>query len=148
MGARGPLAYPRISPAVITLIERGDAILLARGVNFPPGRFGIIAGFVEPGETFEEAVQREVAEEVGIQLADVAYFASQPWPFPHGIMVGFTARWAGGELAPDPAEIAEAGWFTIDVLPNIPPRLSIARRLIDNWALERHGVRLPETASW
>ena len=142
------LAYPRISPAVITLIERGDTILLARGVSFPPGRYGIIAGFLEPGETFEEAVQREVHEEVGIELDNITYFASQPWPFPHGVMIGFTARWASGELAPDPTEIADAGWFTLDTMPNIPPRLSIARRLIDDWALRRYGVLLPETASW
>jgi NAD+ diphosphatase len=144
----GLLSYPRISPAVITLIERDDAILLARGVNFPAGRYGIIAGFVEPGETFEESVQREVMEEVGIELSDVRYFASQPWPFPHGVMVGFTAQWAAGDLSPDPAEIADAGWFTINDLPNIPPRLSIARRLIDDWAMRRHGVHLPEDSSW
>jgi NAD+ diphosphatase len=142
------LSYPRISPAVITLIEREDRILLARGHGFPPGRFGIIAGFVEPGETFEETVEREVTEEVGIELSDVTYFASQPWPFPHGIMVGFTAQWASGEITPDSSEIAEAGWYGIDDLPNIPPKLSIARRLIDDWALRRHGVEVPETASW
>lgn len=142
------LSYPRISPAVITLIERDNTILLARGVAFPAGRYGIIAGFVEPGETFEEAVHREVKEEVGIELAEVRYFASQPWPFPHGIMVGFTARWAAGELAPDPSEIADAGWFAIDSLPNIPPKLSIARRLIDDWAKRRHETTLSDDASW
>ena len=146
--ACGLLAYPRVTPAIIVLIEREDRILLARGHHFAPGRFGIVAGFVEPGETFEEAVHREVAEEVGVELASVAYWASQPWPFPHGIMVGFQARWGGGEIAIDETEIAEAGWYGIDDLPNIPPKLSIARRLIDDWALRTHGVELGEDRSW
>ena len=145
--ACGLLAYPRISPAVITLVERGDRILLARSPGFPVGRFGIIAGFVEPGETLEEAAHREIREEVGITVTNLRYFASQPWPFPHGIMLGFTAEWAAGDLTPDPSEIEAAGWFGVDDLPNIPPKLSIARRLIDDWG-RRRGVEIPESASW
>jgi NAD+ diphosphatase len=135
----GLTSYPRISPAVIVLIERGDRILLARGHAFVPGRFGIVAGFVEPGESLEEAVAREVQEEVGIELADIRYFGSQPWPFPHGIMIGFRAQALSAELSIDESELAEAGWYAIDDLPIIPAKLSIARRLIDAWASE-HGV--------
>jgi NAD+ diphosphatase len=134
----GLSSYPRISPAVITLIERGDRILLARGHSFAPGMYGIIAGFVEPGESLEEAVVREIREEVSIEVDQVRYFGSQPWPFPHGIMLGFNARWAAGELQPDPAEIEVAGWFGIDDLPALPSKLSIARRLVDDW-LRRQG---------
>ena len=134
------VAYPRISPAIIVLIERDDTILLARGHAFAAGRFGIIAGFVEPGESLEDAVRREVREEVGIELGEVRYFGSQPWPFPHGIMIGFRAHHRAGELAIDEGELAEAGWYRIDELPNVPARLSIARRLIDAWAAERGAV--------
>ncbi len=135
--ACGLTVYPRLSPAVIVLIERGDEILLARGHRFAPGRFGIVAGFVETGESLEEAVRREVAEEVGLELAEVRYFGSQPWPFPHAIMIGFTAAWEKGEIRVDERELTEAGWFGIDRLPTIPPKLSIARRLIDDWAARR-----------
>lgn len=141
------VAYPRLSPAVIVLVEKADRILLARGHRFPPGRFGIVAGFVEPGETLEEAVVREVAEEVGIAVRDVRYWGSQPWPFPHALMVGFTAAWAGGDLRPDPSELAEAGWFGLDDLPRLPQKLSIARRLIDAWAAGR-GRDLPDDDPW
>ena len=144
--ACGLLSFPRISPAVITLVERGDRILLARSPHFAPGRYGIIAGFVEAGESLEEAVHREIAEEVGIVVSDLRYFGSQAWPFPHGIMLGFNARWAEGELAPDPGEIVDAGWFGIDDLPLIPAKLSIARRLIDDWA-DRHGFVIPDSAT-
>ena len=123
--------YPRISPAVIVLITRGDSMLLARSSNFPSPFFSTLAGFVEPGESLEEAVHREVKEEVGIELKNVRYFGSQPWPFGRSLMVGFTAEYAGGELRVDGQEIAEANWFTAGSLPRIPPRLSIARHLID-----------------
>jgi NAD+ diphosphatase len=132
-------AYPRLSPAIIVLIERGSQILLARGHAFVPRRFGIVAGFVEPGESLEDAVRREVDEEVGIEIADIAYFGSQPWPFPHGVMIGFRANHLNGEITLDDGELAEAGWYTIDHLPEIPTKLSIARRLIDDWA-GRQGV--------
>jgi NAD+ diphosphatase len=133
----GLISYPRLSPAIIVLIERGDEILLARGHQFAPGRFGIVAGFVEPGESLEEAVQREIREEIALDVADITYFGSQPWPFPHGIMIGFRAQYAGGEVSLDDGELAEAGWYTVDNLPTVPQKLSIARRLIDAWAAER-----------
>ena len=130
-------AFPRLSPAVIVLMVRGAEILLPRGHQCQPRFFGIIAGFVEPGESVEEAVRREVREEVGIEIADIRYFGSQPWPYPHALMIGFTARHAGGEIRLDGRELAEAGWFGIDTLPRIPQKLSIARRLIDAWAVRQ-----------
>lgn len=136
--ACGLTAFPRLSPAVIVLIERDGEILLARGRHRPLGFYGIIAGFVESGESLEEAVRREVAEEVGLEIAGVRYFGSQPWPFPHALMVGFTAVYASGEIELLDGELAEAAWFTYDTLPRIPQKLSIARRLIDAWA-ERTG---------
>jgi NAD+ diphosphatase len=131
--------YPRISPAVIVLIERGDEVLLARSGSFPRPFFSTLAGFVEPGEALEETVAREVREEVGVEIADLRYFGSQPWPFGRSLMVGFTARYAGGELRVDGQEIAEAGWFTVDTLPPLPPPLSIARRLIDDFVARQRA---------
>jgi NAD+ diphosphatase len=131
--ACGLLAFPRLAPAVITLIERDGEALLARGRTFPVPMYSCIAGFVEPGETLEEAVHREVREEVGVQLAEVRYTASQPWPFPHSLMLGFEATWAGGEIVIDESEIVDAQWFRPDDLPMIPPGMSIARTLIDRW---------------
>lgn len=131
--ACGLKAYPRLAPAAIVLVERDDTVLLARNVHFPLPMYSLLAGFVEPGETLEQTVHREVREEVGIEVTDVRYVGSQPWPFPHSLMIGFTARWSAGELRPDPAEIADAGWYRADELPMIPPRLSIARVLIDRW---------------
>ena len=134
----GLLAFPRLAPAVITLITRDDGrALLARNANFPVPMFSCLAGFVEPGETLEQAVVREVKEEVGVDIGRVTYRSSQPWPFPHSLMIGFRAEWAGGEIEPDGVEIAEAAWFDVDDLPPIPPRLSIARTLIDEWIAER-----------
>lgn len=125
--------YPRISPAVIVLITRGDEMLLARNANFPAPFFSTLAGFVEPGEALEETVAREVREEVGVELKNLRYFGSQPWPFGRSLMVGFTAEYAGGDIRVDGQEIAEARWFSPDNLPQIPPRLSIARKLIDSF---------------
>lgn len=127
------LAYPRLAPAVITLIERDGEALLARGANFPIPMYSCIAGFVEPGETLEEAVHREVREEVGVELAEVRYTASQPWPFPHSLMIGFEATWLSGDITIDETEIVDAGWYRPDDLPMIPPPMSIARTLIDRW---------------
>jgi NAD+ diphosphatase len=100
--------------------------------------YSVLAGFVEPGESLEEAVIREVKEEVGIDVKDIKYFGSQPWPFPHSLMIGFTATYAGGEIILDDSEIEDAGWFTADQLPQIPGKISIARKLID-WFVEKQG---------
>lgn len=124
--------FPRVSPAVIMAVTRGEQVLLARSPRFPEGMMSTLAGFVEPGETLEQAVAREVAEEVGVTVRDVRYFGSQPWPFPDSLMVGFTARWAGGELRPDGEEVVEAGWFGRGALPKLPTGHSIARQLIDH----------------
>ena len=142
--ACGLTAYPRLSPAVIVLIERGEEILLARGHRFRGGFYGIIAGFVEAGESLEEAVRREVAEEVGLALGEVRYFGSQPWPFPHALMIGFNAVHAEGEILLDERELAEAGWFAHGTLPRVPPKLSIARRLIDDWVARRGHAPLAQ----
>jgi NAD+ diphosphatase len=127
----GMVAYPRISPAMMVLIKKGDHILLARNSGNPSGRFSALAGFLEAGESIEEAVHREVFEEVGLQVKDLKYFGSQAWPFPHSLMIAFTAEYAGGEVTPDKIEIAEAGWFGPgDALPPIPALHSVAGWLI------------------
>ena len=129
----GQLAFPRVSPAMIVRVTRDDEILLAQGARFPAAFYSVLAGFVDAGESLEECVAREVREEVGIEVASIRYFGSQSWPFPHSLMVGFTAEYAGGEIVIDPEEIVDAGWFRRDRLPEIPPSISIARRLIDGW---------------
>lgn len=130
--------YPRISPAVIVLVHDGERLLLGRSNRFPHAFYSVLAGFVEPGETLEETVEREIYEEAGIQVTDISYFGSQPWPFPNSLMIGFTARYAGGEIVLLDDEIMDAGWFTIDNLPRIPSKISIARQLID-WFIEKQG---------
>jgi NAD+ diphosphatase len=136
--ACGLLAFPRLAPAIIVLIEREDGrALLARGRAFPIPLYSCLAGFVEPGETLEEAVHREVFEEVGIEIDDVRYNTSQPWPFPHSLMLGFNARYVSGELVLQESEIVDAQWYDVTDLPQIPPGMSIARRLIDDWVLRR-----------
>lgn len=132
--ACGHLSYPRISPAVIVAVVRDSRILLARARRFPPDMYSVLAGFVEPGETLEECVAREVKEETGIEVRNLRYFASQPWPFPHSLMIAFTAEWAAGEITPDPAEIVDARWFTADTFPRLPDPITVARRLIDWFA--------------
>jgi NAD+ diphosphatase len=129
--ACGLVVYPRVAPAMMALVIRGREILLARAPRFPGAMYSALAGFVEPGETIEDCVRREVREEVGIEVDRLEYFASQPWAFPHSLMIAFTAHYAGGELRPDPAEIADAQWFALDALPNLPSPVSIARHLID-----------------
>jgi len=129
--------YPRISPAIIVLIQNGDRILLARSPRFPEGMYSVIAGFVEPGETLEEALHREVREEVGISVRNIKYFASEPWPFPDSLMIGFTADYAGGEIKIDNNEIGAAGWFGRNDLPQLPAKMSISRALIDQWLCGR-----------
>ncbi len=135
----GLFNYPRLSPAVIMTVERDGACLLAHGVNFQDEMYSCVAGFVEPGESLEEAVAREVLEETGIVVNDVRYFGSQPWPFPNSLMIGFKARYASGEIVLEDAEIGDAKWFTPDDLPLLPGKISIARRLIDDW-IERQGA--------
>lgn len=134
----GLLHFPRLAPAIIVLVERDSKLLLARSRHFMPGMYSVLAGFVEPGESLEEAVVREVKEEVGIDVKNIKYFGSQPWPFPHSLMIGFTATHAGGEITIDDAEIEDAGWFSVDNLPRIPGKISIARKLID-WFLAKQG---------
>ncbi len=129
--------YPRLAPAVIVRVERRDEggrrILLARAKRFPTAMFSVLAGFVEPGETLEECVQREILEEVGLRVKNIRYFGSQPWPFPHSLMIAFEAEHEAGEIVVDPGELAEADWFAADALPAIPPPPSIANRLITAW---------------
>lgn len=123
--------YPPISPAIMILIRRGREILLARKKEWVNGRFSALAGFVEPGETLEDTVRRETREEVGVEIENIRYFGSQPWPFPHSLMIAFTADYAGGEVRPDGVEIEEACWFDAGQLPKLPPGISISRRMID-----------------
>jgi len=127
----GLIAYPRVSPAMMALVTRDREILLARAKRFPRPMYSALAGFVEPGETIEDCVRREVKEEVGVEVDGITYFASQSWAFPHSLMIAYTARYAGGELCVDGNEIMDAQWFSVDELPDIPPSISIARRLID-----------------
>jgi NAD+ diphosphatase len=129
--ACGLLVYPRLSPAVMVLVRHGDQLLLARSPRFKPGVYSALAGFVEAGESVEECARREVREEVGIEIANLRYFASQPWPFPNSLMLAFFADYAGGTIRPDPEEIEAADWFTLDRLPTLPEPISISRRLID-----------------
>ncbi len=123
--------YPRIAPAVMALVRRGSEILLGRSPHFPPGMFSALAGFVEPGETLEQCIAREVLEEVGVSVTNVRYFASQPWPFPNSLMIAFFCDFAGGEISPQETEIEAAEWFDVFQLPKLPSKISIARRLID-----------------
>lgn len=122
--------YPRLSPAVIVAVVRGREILLAHNKNFRPNWHSVIAGFVEPGETFEDCVKREVREEVGIRVKNVRYFGSQPWPFPDSLMIGFIAEYDSGDIRVDGIEIDSAGWYHSENLPPHPEGTSIAGRLI------------------
>jgi NAD+ diphosphatase len=135
-GACGLEAYPRIAPAIIVLVRKGDEALLAHGARFPKPFYSTLAGFVEPGETLEETLVREVKEEVGIDVTDIRYFGSQSWPFPNSLMLGFFATWSGGEIVVDKKEIVDAKWFRRHELPMIPPSMSISRQLIDVWLAE------------
>lgn len=125
--------YPRISPAIITLVRKGDLALLASNAKFPGVFYSTLAGFAEIGESLEETLVREVHEEAGVNVKDVRYFGSQPWPFPNSLMIAFTAEWESGEIQIDTNELSDAKWFSVDDLPVIPPPLSIARKLIDGW---------------
>ncbi|AKB74141.1 NADH pyrophosphatase [Methanosarcina lacustris Z-7289] len=139
--ACGELFYPRISPAVIVLIRKGHEILLARSPNFPPGMYSLVAGFVEPGESAEAAVAREVWEEVGIKIKNINYFGTQAWPFPNSLMIGFTAEYDSEDIRPDGVEIEDAKWFSVEELPALPGKISISRKLIDHF-LEEKGLEI------
>jgi NAD+ diphosphatase len=135
------VVYPRVAPAMITLVTRGEPgpdqeALLARGVNFPVPMYSCLAGFVEPGEDLEGAVVREVNEEVGIDVDEVRYVGSQPWPFPHSLMVGFRANYVGGDIVCEQSEIMDANWYRKDDLPMTPPEISIAGKIISAWRAE------------
>ncbi len=132
--ACGNISFPRISPAVIVAVEKDGKLLLARSQRFHSKMYSVLAGFVEPGESLEDCVKREIKEEVGIDVDNIRYFKSQPWPFPDSLMVGFTARYAGGELSVDSREIDDAGWFSPDAFPMLPGKISIARALIDHFS--------------
>ncbi len=132
-------AYPRVAPAVMALVRRGRELLLARSPHFPPGMYSALAGFVEPGESLEQCLAREVAEEVGVQISNTRYFASQSWPFPHSLMIAFVCDWVSGELRPQASEIEAANWFNVLQLPKLPSKISIARRLIDAVVAEMRG---------
>jgi NAD+ diphosphatase len=140
--ACGHTAYPRLSPAMMALVWREGELLLARSPHYAAGLYSALAGFVEAGESLEECLVREVAEEVGVQVADLCYYGSQSWPFPHSLMVAYTARWTGGEIVPQADEIEDAQWFAIDALPQIPPRLSISGHLIRDTVLAMQQGRL------
>ena len=134
--ACGHRNYPRISPCIITLVTHGDALLLARSPRFPPGRYSTLAGFIEPGESAEEAVRREVFEEVGLKVGRIRYFRSQAWPFPHSLMLGFFAEAASRRIRIDGVEIADAAWYSPRRLPQLPPLYSISRALIETHLAE------------
>ena len=133
--ACGHTAYPRISPAMMALVWRPGEVLLARAPHFVNQMYSALAGFVEAGESLEDCVRREVAEEVGLQVDELRYYGSQSWPFPNSLMLAFTARWTGGDIVAQPGEIDDAQWFAIDQLPNIPPRFSISGHLIRDTVL-------------
>jgi NAD+ diphosphatase len=133
------ISYPRLSPAVIMSVTDGDRILLGRAKHFAPGRYSVLAGYVEPGETLEQAVRREVFEETGVSLAEIEYFGSQPWPFPHSLMVAFRCCYAEGQVRVNDHELEDVQWFTADAMPQLPPRMSIAHQLIDDF-LARAGA--------
>ena len=136
----GNIVYPRISPAVITAVFKGDQILLAHNRSFRNGLYSLIAGFVEPGETLEHCVKREIMEEVGIRVKNVRYAGSQPWSFPDALMIAFTAEYESGEICVDQVEIIDAGWYRMDAMPDIPSTDSIAGRLI-RWYIEQRDLR-------
>lgn len=125
--------WPQLATAIIVLVHKGDEVLLVRARNFKKNFYGLVAGFVETGETLEQAVHREVMEETGLKISNVRYFGSQPWPYPCGLMVGFFAEYVDGDIKLQEEEIVRGGWFHRNALPAIPEKLSIARRLIDAW---------------
>lgn len=132
----GTEMYPNISTAIIVLVRKDNAALMVRALNFRGTHYGLVAGFLETGETLEECVHREVKEETGLDVKNVTYFGNQPWPYPSGLMVGFMADYAGGEIKIQKEELSTAAFFTRDNLPELPRKLSLARKLIDSWIEE------------
>ncbi|SIO24934.1 NAD(+) diphosphatase [Salinivibrio sp. ES.052] len=136
--------YPRVSPCVIVAVRNGEHLLLAQHPRHKTGMYTVIAGFVEPGETLEQCVAREVKEETGIEVKNIRYMDSQPWAFPSNVMMGFLADYAGGQLRPDYEELTDAQWFDCDALPPVAPKGTIARRLIEaSCALSEHKKTRP-----
>ena len=129
----GKEIWPQLATAVIVLVHRDEEVLLVHANNFRGNFYGLVAGFVETGETLEQAVEREVMEETGIRIRNIRYFGSQPWPYPCGLMVGFHADYDGGEIHLQRSELSAGAWFTRNQLPQIPEKLSIARMLLDDW---------------
>jgi NAD+ diphosphatase len=140
----GRMVFPSLYPAMIVAVEKRGMILLGHNVNFPEGRYSVLAGFVEPGETVEDAVAREVYEESRVKIKNIRYAGSQPWPFPSSMMLGFRADWESGEPRPDGIEMTDVRWFTPYDLPNLPPKISISRTLIDDWLRRRNAEVLYE----
>jgi len=135
--------YPRVAPAMIVCVERGPEVLLARGPHFPPGIYSTLAGFVDPGESAEQAVHREVFEETGVRVHNLRYYASQPWPFPHSLMLGYWADYESGDIVPEAGEIEHAAFFHVDALPKMfPGRFSVGQQLLADFCA-RHGRTLP-----
>ena len=129
----GKEVWPQLATAIIVLVRKGEEVLLVHAKNFHGDFYGLVAGFVETGETLEEAVAREVREETGLEIENIRYFASQPWPYPCGLMVGFNADYVSGDIHLQRSELSSGKWFRKDNLPQIPEKLSIARKLLDNW---------------
>lgn len=132
----GKEVWPQLATAIIVLVHRGDEVLLVHANNFKGNYYGLVAGFVETGETLEQAVMREVMEETGLTIKHLRYFGSQPWPYPCGLMVGFQAEYESGEIKLQRSELGAGGWYKRDNMPDIPDKLSIARKLIDHWLAE------------
>lgn len=133
----GHITYPRLCPAVIVAVTKGDKLLLASNKNFTRSMYSVLAGFVEAGETLEECVKREIKEEVNIEVKNIKYFGSQSWPFPNSYMIGFTAEYESGEIKVDGNELSDAKWFSVNEIPSIPGSISISRKLID-WYIEKY----------
>ena len=131
----GAVTYPVICPAIIVAITKGDEILLAHNKNFEDNIYSIIAGFVDAGEDLESTVKREVFEEVGIKIKNIKYYGNQTWAFPNSLMIGFFAEYESGEIKVDGKEILDAAWFKKDNLPNLPKKMTIARKMIDSFIL-------------
>ena len=132
--------FPRISPSIIVLIKRDHQLLMARSPHFPPGVYSLIAGFVDPGESIEDAVHREVREEVGLSIKNLSYWGSQPWPFPDSLMLAFTADYESGDIIMEEDEIEDAGWYPYNQLPGLPSSaISIAMKLINDFISEKKG---------